>query len=244
MIKTALSTLILAAPLVLAGCATLPASAPLPEGAGKKAWLAMGNEPGWTLEITPGRLNYTGDYGATQIRVPVTRADPVKGGMRYEGSDSANTLSVHIAYTPCADTMADRSFAQTVSVTANGRTVQGCGGAILPPVRLDGTQWRIGRIGSATLPDDSGATARFEGNRMTLDVGCNQMWGDYRATQHNLAVDGGLAATRKGCPAPLDQYEASLGRMFARPLHLRYTAQGGITLLGRPGEIVELVRIH
>ena len=245
MTRSISASLALAATLLLGGCATIPATpALLPDGAEKGAWLAMGNEPGWTLEITPGRLSYAGDYGATQIRVPVTQATRTTAGMRYAGGSGDQALSVDITNSECADTMADRHFAQTVSVTTNSGTVRGCGGPILPPVKLDGTQWSISRIGNATLPASSGATMRFEAKRLTVTVGCNQMWGNWRASQHGLTVDGGLAATRKGCPAPLDQYEATLTQAFAKPLHLRYTRQGGITLLGSRGVVIELVRNH
>src|SRR3546814_4991138 len=48
-----------ALPLTLAACAVeVPPETPPPPAA---AYMALGTEPGWTLEITPDRLNYDGD---------------------------------------------------------------------------------------------------------------------------------------------------------------------------------------
>ena len=61
----------LAAAATLAGCAatgTGPAT-PTPPA---EAYMALGTEPGWTLEITPARLAYNGDYGETPIAVVAT----------------------------------------------------------------------------------------------------------------------------------------------------------------------------
>src|SRR3546814_13824119 len=62
-----------ALPLTLAACAVeVPPETPPPPAA---AYMALGTEPGWTLEITPDRLNYDGDYGETKIVV----ATPARG---------------------------------------------------------------------------------------------------------------------------------------------------------------------
>lgn len=230
------------AALALTGCATLPTS-PLPPGAEKNAWMAMGNEPGWMLELTPGQMNYTGDYGETIIRVPVIRTDPVKGGVIYSGAAKGQTLKARIQFTACADTMADRTFAQRVTVEANGRTVQGCGGALLPPVKLDGSRWRITRINTNMIPESVDATISFTADRASIHAGCNRINASYTAAQHRITFSS-VITTLMGCPALLDQYESDLASIFKQPLHMRYTAKGGITLLGRRNEVVELTRIH
>src|SRR3546814_1969511 len=57
----------------------------MPQGPGEPpaAYMALGTEPGWTLEITPPRLNYDGDYGETKIMVPNPGAMPGPDGERY-----------------------------------------------------------------------------------------------------------------------------------------------------------------
>src|SRR3546814_18614072 len=70
-----------ALPLTLAACAVeVPPETPPPPAA---AYMALGTEPGWPLEITPDRLNYDGDYGETKIVVANTGARPTVNGARY-----------------------------------------------------------------------------------------------------------------------------------------------------------------
>src|SRR3546814_1690769 len=70
-----------ALPLTLAACAVeVPPETPPPPAA---AYMALGTEPGWTLEITPDRLNYDGDYGETKIVVAKPGARPSVNGERY-----------------------------------------------------------------------------------------------------------------------------------------------------------------
>ncbi|KGB55485.1 hypothetical protein FG91_01405 [Sphingopyxis sp. LC81] len=66
--------------LALAACA--PAAETPPQGPGDQpaAYMALGTEPGWTLEITPSRLNYDGDYGETKIMVPNPGAKALTNG--------------------------------------------------------------------------------------------------------------------------------------------------------------------
>lgn len=222
--------------LTLAACATLPAAdtgAGLPVGA-DKSYFAMGTEPGWTAEITPTQINYAGNYGETQIRVPVSKATQRPGGVQYSGSANGQTIEVDILYAQCNDGMSDRRYQHSVSLTANGTTYKGCGGAILPPVTLNGTQWRITQIDGTTLTAEQSAKAsvRFDKDRIAVTVGCNQMSGGYKAGNHSLTVSA-MISTMMACLAPIDQYERNVSTFFAEPVHLRYTDKGGMELLGK-----------
>jgi len=130
--------------VALAACAPAAETPPQGPGAQPAAYMALGTEPGWTLEITPERLNYAGDYGETVIAVPNPGAQVTTGGKRY----AADRLTVEVTSGPCSDGMSDRRYADTVTVTADGKTVKGCGGGILPPDALAG--WI--RKGSAMAP--------------------------------------------------------------------------------------------
>src|SRR3546814_4280104 len=112
--------------------------------------MALGTEPGWTLEITPSRLNYDGDYGETKIRVPNPGAMPGPDGERYV----TDRLKVDVARGECSDGMSDRRYRDTVTVTADGKTVKGCGGGILPPTELAGTNWTFVSIGGVPVAAD------------------------------------------------------------------------------------------
>jgi uncharacterized membrane protein len=111
--------------LALAACA--PAS-PGPAAAAGERYEALGNEPGWHLTIHDGRIDYVGDYGDTKIGV--ARPDPRASinGRRYY----AGRLTVDIIYSACNDAMSGRGYAHRVTVTADGKTVHGCGGERMP----------------------------------------------------------------------------------------------------------------
>ncbi|MEA3061392.1 MAG: heat shock protein HslJ [Sphingomonadales bacterium] len=89
---------------------------------------ALGNEPGWHLAIHDGRIDYVGDYGETRISVARPDPRPSINGRRYY----AGRLTVDVTFGPCNDAMSGRAYAERVMVTADGRTVQGCGGERMP----------------------------------------------------------------------------------------------------------------
>lgn len=108
----------------LAACA-YPA---MTNSAPQEAYRAVGQEPGWVLNIANGRIDYLGDYGETRINVP--RPDPRTSfnGHRYE----TQRLIVDVTRTSCNDAMSGHGYADTVIVIADGRTVRGCGGERQP----------------------------------------------------------------------------------------------------------------
>lgn len=90
------------------------------------SYKALGTEPGWTLTVTPTSVSYEGEYGATIISEPSPpRFRPVAG--RYAGK----RLVVTIAPGPCSDGMSDRTYRDTVTVSADSRIVTGCGGGAI-----------------------------------------------------------------------------------------------------------------
>ena len=87
---------------------------------------ALGTEPGWALTVTPKTISYEGEYGSVVIAEPTPpRFRPVPG--RYAGS----RLAVTIAPGPCNDGMSDRTYRDTVTVVADGKSVSGCGGGTI-----------------------------------------------------------------------------------------------------------------
>lgn len=97
---------------------------------------ALGQEPGWELEIHKGaviRLTY--DYGKGTAVTPASRAqvDSRTGTRTYHAVTKANDLRVEIVPVACTDSMSGRSFSTTVSVTLNGRTFRGCGEELATP---------------------------------------------------------------------------------------------------------------
>lgn len=94
---------------------------------------AIGQEPGWTLEIWEGdRIELLGDYGDWRI---VTPAPPPEtpgppGRTYYRIRTDAHTLDITIEPVDCFDTMSGEPFPAAVRVILDGRTFEGCGRAL------------------------------------------------------------------------------------------------------------------
>ncbi len=94
---------------------------------------AVGNEPGWVLEIWEGgRVVFRGDYG--QSVHEFTGAEPINDQdartTTYICRNDGHELVVLLSATPCRDTMADQEYETTVTVTLDGKEFHGCGQAL------------------------------------------------------------------------------------------------------------------
>jgi heat shock protein HslJ/uncharacterized membrane protein len=97
---------------------------------------AIGQEPGWQLEIRKGaemRLTYDYGKGMAVTQAPKLQVDSSSGRRTYHASTEGNDLSVVIVPVPCNDSMNGRAFPATVSVTLNGKTFRGCGEELATP---------------------------------------------------------------------------------------------------------------
>ncbi len=94
---------------------------------------AVGNEPGWSLELfQPGESVLETDYGERQLRFSISGPEALLPGpgSRYEARVDGETLSVLVTPGPCADTMADISYQRRVTVQLGDRRLRGCGNAL------------------------------------------------------------------------------------------------------------------
>ena len=58
--------------------------APVPPAPPSQAYTARGQEPGWSLTIANGRIDYAGNYGEKRITVPAPEPRTTFNGHRYE----------------------------------------------------------------------------------------------------------------------------------------------------------------
>jgi uncharacterized membrane protein len=103
----------------------ITAPAPAPAAAVAESYRALGQEPGWTVEIADGRILYVGDYGEQRIEVALPDPRPTVNGLRYE----TDRLIVDVTYVRCNDAMSGHGYAHEVRVAVGGRELRGCGGA-------------------------------------------------------------------------------------------------------------------
>jgi hypothetical protein len=94
---------------------------------------AVGQEPGWLLEIRHAReLRLITDYGADTAvtSVPPAETDSATGARTYRATVGARDLQVLIQPTACNDAMSGESYETTVTVTLDGHAYHGCGGPL------------------------------------------------------------------------------------------------------------------
>lgn len=196
-----------------AACAYPAITTPTPD-AGPAPYRALGTEPFWSVTIADGRMVYdTPDGVAVDVPAPAPRRTAT--GLRYETS----RLTLDVMPGECSDGMSDRLYADTVRVTANGRTLSGCGGAIQAPESLASTNWSITAIDGAPIPASPDYFLAFENDRLSGRAGCNRFSGSYAVAGDTL-TPGAIAATRMACPGPRDAHERAMLDLLAGPARL------------------------
>jgi len=92
---------------------------------------AVGNEPGWHLEIhgDAGITLVTG-YGTRTVRVPPVAPREEAARTVYHAETEAHDLTVELRPGPCFDDMSGARYATKVTVTVDGQTLRGCGRAL------------------------------------------------------------------------------------------------------------------
>lgn len=109
----------------------LPDDTASPGASSDEHFTALGQEPGWRLEIVSGKeITFTYDYGEGKVvaPTPAPQTGAATGVRVYDASTSAGSLRIEIEPTACADVMSGKPFPTTVTVILGGRSFRGCGG--------------------------------------------------------------------------------------------------------------------
>jgi putative lipoprotein len=89
---------------------------------------AIGQEPGWYLEIDDGRsMRLVYDYGERNVVTPAPVAATDNAGTTYTGKTSTHVVTVIVEDSLCEDVMSGEPSPNTVTVTVEGRELRGCG---------------------------------------------------------------------------------------------------------------------
>jgi putative lipoprotein len=89
---------------------------------------ALGQEPGWFLEIDDGRsMRLVYDYAEREATRPGPTPTIEQGKTTYAAATGSHRLIVVIDDRPCQDVMSGEPFPSTVTVTIDGRELRGCG---------------------------------------------------------------------------------------------------------------------
>lgn len=90
---------------------------------------AVGNEPGWVLEITGDSLSLIADSGNSEYAFDGVerQSDETSQATTYRGVAGDDSITVTLQGQTCQDTMADTSYETTVTIELNEQTLRGCG---------------------------------------------------------------------------------------------------------------------
>ncbi len=91
---------------------------------------AVGNEPGWSLEITHDQTTiFTSHYGQDRYEFETSKPliDTAAHTSEYQLQNNSHKLSISLSAKPCKDTMSDQSFSSAVSVRLDNKKFTGCG---------------------------------------------------------------------------------------------------------------------
>ena len=198
---------------------------------------AHGTEPFWGVRISGGRIVYTSAEGA-RIAVRTPPRPAIRNGYRYV----TPRLRIEVRHVQCGDGMGDRRYADSFRISFPGGdpALEGCGGAVLPPERLAGTDWSIVAIGGGAV---SGVTYQLgfgEDGRLFGQAGCNRFSGPYSEARRVL-TPGPLVATRMACPGPSMGHERRVMAVLGGRAAMRYL-DGDTLVLSGHGATIRLRR--
>jgi heat shock protein HslJ len=105
------------------------------------------------------------------------------------------------------------------------------------PPAFEGTAWMLASLAGGPVPAGSGATLRFEGERVSGSDGCNRFAGPWSGRGASLKIGPNLAATQRACP----EAQRTLAEAYGRALlaatawriegtTLRLLGDGGVPL--------------
>jgi len=92
-------------------------------------FMALGNEPGWTLLIKGNEIFYNGDYGSTYHRFKDAKmtTNQEKRFSIFKAKKDSHVITLKLEAKKCNDTMSDDTFETTVSIEIDSKTLNGCG---------------------------------------------------------------------------------------------------------------------
>lgn len=93
---------------------------------------AVGQEPGWLVQIDSGRrMHVLADYGEVEFFTGPPEVQHTDGVTLYRGRHGDSAVTVTVRDTPCQDVMSSEPYPATVTLEIDGRTWEGCGGAVI-----------------------------------------------------------------------------------------------------------------
>jgi heat shock protein HslJ len=167
---------------------------------------AMGNEPGWRLNIEGDRMTLITQDGAKRVVTPAPAAQRTDAFTRYAARTEGSDITVTVFNRRCKDTMSGMPHPHVVEVLYDGRKLTGCGGD--PATLLQGREWVVQDIAGKGIVDRSRTTLNFGADgRVSGGASCNRFTAPYTLTGESLSISPKAAVTMMACEPALMQQE-------------------------------------
>lgn len=196
-------------------------------------FLAMGNEPFWSLEIDFDKImRFKSMTQVDSINTPIPKADQAQDApvTRYRAQTEGGELIVTISQQECTDNMSGEEFAYSVNIRVKtGKMTDfedfsGCG-LYLGDYRLNDI-WALGSLNGEEVD-----TEQFPKNRPYIEIhladqkllgyaGCNRINGNISFGKETIQI-GPLISTRRSCSA-LEFEQQFTKALSDRPLKYTY----------------------
>ena len=174
---------------------------------------ARGQDPNWTLAIGPRTMTLVTDRGALRLDAATPPPETDGDETTYRTVSGPAPVTVAVKRGICRDSADSTPFPDTVIVTVGERTFWGCGGD--PARLLQGTAWRVTRIGGTPTPGDGRPTLEFRADgRLAGNAGCNAYSAGYTVTGDRIVVTEAVS-TRKACATEIMDREAAFLSLLA-----------------------------
>lgn len=196
--------------------------------ADKPLFRAVGNEPGWRLDVTAAGLSLSMDYGERRVFAPSPLVIDAAGARSYQAMSAGGELSVLVFDRRCVDSMSAMNHPNTVEVRWQDRVLRGCGGE--PASLLQGAPWQVMDIDGRAVSDPQRVTLAFGADGRAAGLAaCNRYNGSYVLSGEGLRL-GPFASTKMACdPAAMDE-EARFHATIARVTRFGVDDAGALLL--------------
>jgi heat shock protein HslJ/membrane-bound inhibitor of C-type lysozyme len=189
---------------------------------------AMGNEPGWRVDISPGDwLLYRPQDGDRLLVEPAPAAQTEGSVTRHTVDSAGRTLTLTTEPGLCRDTMTGMPRPMTASLTVDGRTLTGCAGS--PVALLTGAEWSAVEIAGAAVPPGEPVTLNFEEKGHLAGQGpCNRFMGGFTIGGEGVTL-GPLGSTMMACNDDAMKRERAFLDLMAKVI--RFDIEDGALVL-------------
>ncbi len=194
-----------------------------------RVFRAVGQEPGWVLEIENGDLALNWDYGEKSLVATVQRPSAIAGGTRFETVHEGKPLVIVIRDMVCADSMSGLPYPKTVTVTLGEMELNGCGGDTSALLR--GKEWTVTKIDGRDPVENSRISLTFERmGRLSGSASCNRFTGSYTITGEGVSF-GLTGTTFMACPEPLMRQERGFLDLLRSVSRFEIADDGALALI-------------